>query len=163
MTISSAKRLCPITRLLLVPALVLGLFGGVTTAGAAPAQAVVSAGVTLATTNRVLSYTATRKGAPYQLGAVGPSRFDCSGLTKWAYARVGKKLPRTAAQQYAATIRVSRAKARRGDLVFFMSGRTVYHTGIYAGAGKVWHAPKPGSRVKVVAIWTSAVTYGRVR
>ena len=89
--------------------------------------------------------------------------FDCSGLTLYAYGRAGKRLPRTAQQQYAASTRISRAAARPGDLVFFHSGRTIYHVAVYAGAGWIWHAPKPGKRVAKVRLWTSAVTYGRVR
>jgi cell wall-associated NlpC family hydrolase len=154
---STASR--PATSLLLVLTLVLGLLGGAATVGAAPAQAAVSATVA----NRVLSFAASRRGAPYKYGAAGPTRFDCSGLTKWAYARAGKTLPRTAAQQYGATIRVSRANARRGDLIFFMSGGRPYHMGVYAGSGKLWHAPKTGDVVKLSTIWSSAVTFGRVR
>jgi cell wall-associated NlpC family hydrolase len=160
MTFSCSSVSRPATRLLVLLTLVLGLFGGV---GAAPAQATVSAGVSASMTTSALHYAASKKGAPYRYGAVGPYRFDCSGLTKWAYARAGRRLPRTVAQQYAATIRVSRAYARPGDLVFFMSGGRPYHVGIYAGAGRVWHAPKTGDHVKLSTIWTSAVAYGRVR
>ena len=28
-------------------------------------------------------------GRPYEWGAVGPDRFDCSGLTSWAYRQAG--------------------------------------------------------------------------
>ena len=153
----------PATRLLLTLTLVSGLLGGVTaTTGAAPAQARTTA-VTASTANRAVSYAAAKRGAPYKYGAAGPSRFDCSGLTKWSYSRAGRWLPRTTRQQYAATTRVSRTHLRKGDLVFFLRGRTPYHVGIYAGSQKVWHAPKPGQRVKLSRIWTTAVAYGRVR
>ena len=156
---SRSTVLRPVTRFLVVLTFFIGLSGGVATTGAPTAQAAVSSSVA----TKALTDTASRKGALYKFGAVGPTRFDCSGLTKWAYARVGKKLPRTAAQQYKATIRVSRANARKGDLVFFLSGGRVYHVGVYAGAGRVWHSPRTGSRVKLVTIWTSAVRFGRVR
>ena len=56
-----------------------------------------------------------------------------------------------------------RAATRRlGDLVFFHSGRYVYHVGIYAGHGKIWHSPRPGTRVRLEKIWTHSVWYGRV-
>jgi cell wall-associated NlpC family hydrolase len=58
---------------------------------------------------------------------------------------------------------VSRASARPGDLVFFMSGGRPYHVGVRGSAGRVWHSPKAGDRVKLSTIWTSAVAYGRVR
>jgi cell wall-associated NlpC family hydrolase len=143
--------------------LVVGLFGGVTTTGAAPAKATGSSGVSATTANRALHFAATRKGAPYRYGAVGPRRFDCSGFTKWSYARAGKRLPRSTTQQYRATIRVTRSHARRGDLVFFLSGGRTYHVGIYAGAGRIWHAPKPGDHVRLAKIWSRSVAYRRVR
>jgi cell wall-associated NlpC family hydrolase len=163
MTSSRPRSSRPAKRLLVALTLVLGLFGGAATTAAAPAQAAVAAGVSTSLASRALHYTAAKTGTPYQYGAAGPNRFDCSGLTRWAYARAGRSLPRTVAQQYAATIRVSRAHARPGDLVFFMGGRTPYHVGVYAGAGKVWHAPHSGDRVRLSTIWTSAVAYGRVR
>ncbi|HEX3003630.1 MAG TPA: C40 family peptidase [Angustibacter sp.] len=112
---------------------------------------------------RAVSVAATRRGAVYRLGAQGPRAFDCSGLTRWSYARVGKRLPRTAQQQWAATLHIRPTSRRPGDLVFFFSGRRVYHVAMYAGNGYIWHAPKPGTRVKRVKLWTSHVRYGRVR
>jgi len=150
----------PVTRLLMVLALVLGLSGGVATTLAPPAQA---AGASSSVRYKALHYAASKKGAPYVYGAAGPWRFDCSGLTMWSYARAGKRIPRTAAQQYAATIHFRKVWRKPGDLVFFVRGGTIYHVGIYAGGGKIWHAPRTGSVVKLVNLWTSAVRYGRVR
>jgi cell wall-associated NlpC family hydrolase len=147
-----------LARLAVVMMVATGLTG-LSSLTAAPAHAAVTA----ATGSRAVSIAATRNGAPYVWGAVGPTRFDCSGLTKWVYGRVGKRLPRTAAQQYAATTHISARSRRVGDLVFFKSGGYVYHVGIYAGAGRIWHAPKPGDHVKLATLWTSAVSYGRVR
>jgi cell wall-associated NlpC family hydrolase len=163
MTVLRSRVSRPASNLLVALTLVLGLFGGVATTGAVSAQAAVSAGVSAPLATRALRNAASRNGDPYQWGAVGPYRFDCSGLTKWAYAHAGMGLPRTVAQQYAATIRLARAHVRPGDLVFFMSGGRPYHVGIYAGGGRVWHAPSPGNHVRLAAIWTTAVAYGRVR
>jgi hypothetical protein len=120
-------------------------------------------GVSAATGRLALYYASSRRGAPYRSGGAGPWQFDCSGLTLWSYGRVGRRLPRTADQQYRATIRLSSAQRRAGDLVFFLSGGRSYHTGIYAGAGRLWHAPGAGRSVRLSVIWTSAVAYGRVR
>lgn len=109
-----------------------------------------------------LNVAASKQGSPYQWGATGPYRFDCSGLTLYSFKRAGKKLPRTAAAQYNSTRHISASTRRRGDLVFFHSGGSVYHVGIYAGSGEIWHAPKTGARVRLERIWTSAVWYGRV-
>ncbi|MER6012469.1 C40 family peptidase [Streptomyces bluensis] len=112
---------------------------------------------------KALRVAASKKGSPYSWGATGPKRFDCSGLTLYSYKKAGKKLPRTAAAQYNKTKRVSAKSRKAGDLVFFHSGSYVYHVGIYAGKGKIWHSPKTGDVVKLERIWTKSVWYGRVR
>jgi cell wall-associated NlpC family hydrolase len=147
-----------VARLAVIMMVATGLIG-LSSLTAQPAHASVS----LATGSKAVHVAATRKGSPYVWGASGPNKFDCSGLTKWVYGRVGKRLPRTTNQQYAATAHISAKSRRAGDLVFFKSGRNVYHVGIYAGGGRIWHAPKPGDRVKLATLWTSHVSYGRVR
>ncbi|MFD9424555.1 MULTISPECIES: C40 family peptidase [unclassified Streptomyces] len=112
---------------------------------------------------KALKIAASKKGSPYKYGASGPRRFDCSGLTLYSFKKAGKKLPRTAQQQYNKTRHISSSKRKKGDLVFFHSGRSVYHVGIYAGKGKIWHSPKTGSLVRLEKIWSHSVWYGRVR
>lgn len=113
--------------------------------------------------SKALQVAASKKGAPYKYGASGPRRFDCSGLTLYSYKKAGKKLPRTAQQQYNKTRHISASSRQQGDLVFFHSGSSVYHVGIYAGRNKIWHSPKTGSWVKLEKIWSKSVWYGRVR
>ena len=145
-------------RMLLTLVAALAMVAGLATG---PAATRADAAVPVATTDAALRTVATRAGKPYVWGATGPNSFDCSGLTQWTYRQVGRTLPRTAAQQAAATIRVS--KPWVGDLVFFKnSSGHVYHVGIYAGYGQIWDAPKPGRVVSKRKIWTSAVFYGRV-
>lgn len=112
---------------------------------------------------KALNVAASKKGSPYGWGATGPHRFDCSGLTLYSFKKAGKKLPRTAQQQYNRTRHISASHRKRGDLVFFHSGRSIYHVGIYAGKGKIWHSPRTGSVVRLEKIWTKSVYYGRVR
>jgi cell wall-associated NlpC family hydrolase len=113
--------------------------------------------------SKALKVAASKKGSPYRYGATGPNRFDCSGLTLYAYKKAGKSLPRTAQAQYNRTRHVPASGRKAGDLVFFRSGGSVYHVGIYAGQGKIWHSPKTGSVVKLSKIWSKSVRYGRVR
>ncbi|CAK7282676.1 C40 family peptidase [Streptomyces sp. RM1] len=127
---------------------------------AVPGMSSDASAATMAT--KALQIAASKKGAPYQWGATGPRRFDCSGLTLYSFKKAGKKLPRTAAQQYNKTHHISASSRRAGDLVFFHSGRNVYHVGIYAGHGKIWHAPKTGVVVRLEKIWSRSVWYGRV-
>jgi cell wall-associated NlpC family hydrolase len=102
-------------------------------------------------------------GKPYRFGAWGPSAFDCSGLTGYAYRSVRINLPRTADGQFRAARHVAKAVARPGDLVFWVRGGHAYHVAVYAGAGRVWHAPKPGQRVRPASIWSwGEVRFGRI-
>lgn len=101
-------------------------------------------------------------GTHYCHGGNSPKCFDCSGFTQYVYKKHGTLLPRVADDQYRKVQHVSRSKARPGDLVFFMSNGYAYHVGIYVGNGKVLHAPKHHSKVRVEKIWTRNVRFGRV-
>ncbi|MFF4485647.1 NlpC/P60 family protein [Streptomyces sp. NPDC001544] len=85
-------------------------------------------------------------GRPYVWGANGPSAFDCSGLTQWAYAQAGVHLPRTSQEQRYAGRQIPLSEARPGDLVVYRSDAG--HVGMYAGNGQVIHAPYPGAPVR---------------
>jgi peptidoglycan DL-endopeptidase CwlO len=89
-------------------------------------------------------------GKAYVWGATGPQAFDCSGLTSYAWARAGKRLPRTSRAQYAATRRISRSEWQPGDLLFFAKpGRPIHHVAMYIGNGKMVEAPHRRARVRV--------------
>ncbi|MGH3343884.1 MAG: NlpC/P60 family protein [Carbonactinosporaceae bacterium] len=112
--------------------------------------------------HRVLAMAERLEGIPYVYGAETPgSGFDCSGFTSYIYAKLGKQLPRTAAEQHAAATQVAPSQARPGDLVFFHGSGGVYHVAIYAGGHKVWQSPRPGRSVELAEIWTSAISFGR--
>ena len=57
---------------------------------------------------------------------------------------------------------VSKGAKKKGDLVGFYNGGGYYHIAIYAGGGKIWHAPRPGKSVEKVKIWTSAYKVRRL-
>ncbi|MFJ8034728.1 NlpC/P60 family protein [Streptomyces sp. NPDC096032] len=131
------------------------------------------------TARTVIEAALAQRGVPYSWGggsASGPSYgiccspsgksgagvqgFDCSGLTQYAYARAGIRLPRTAAAQAGvgrripARLGISALKA--GDLVFYAyaPGRdaTIYHVGIYLGGGRMINAARPGTVVRLDAV-----------
>lgn len=112
---------------------------------------------------KALQVARAKRGKPYKYGANGPNAFDCSGYTQFAYKKAGRKLPRTAAQQYKATWHIKKSKRLPGDLIFFGSGSDKYHVAIYAGGNWMWDAPKSGEKVHKRKIYTSAVTYGRIK
>jgi cell wall-associated NlpC family hydrolase len=91
-------------------------------------------------------------GDPYRWGASGPSSFDCSGLTSFAWRAAGVSLPHSSSAQYSSGRRVARSDLRPGDLVFFYS--PISHVGIYVGGGRMIDAPYPGMSVKVTSIST---------
>ncbi|MES9524276.1 NlpC/P60 family protein [Streptomyces capoamus] len=95
----------------------------------------------------------TRLGSPYVYGATGPSSFDCSGLTSWAYAQAGVSIPRTSeAQAQIGTKIYNQSDLKVGDLVFFFND--IHHVGLYAGNGQILHAPRTGTVVRYESMTT---------
>ncbi|MER5512760.1 bifunctional lytic transglycosylase/C40 family peptidase [Streptomyces sp. NPDC002766] len=87
--------------------------------------------------------------SPKGRSGTGISGFDCSGLTLYAYAKAGISLPRTAAEQYAASEPVKPGDVRPGDLVFYGSTlSSIHHVGLYIGGGWILDAPRPGTKVR---------------
>jgi cell wall-associated NlpC family hydrolase len=85
---------------------------------------------------------------------------DCSGFTYLVYRALGVTIPRDAAPQAAAGVKVARASLRAGDLVFFRSSSgQVHHVGMYVGSGRMIHAAATGLPVSVVSL--SAEPYSR--
>jgi len=102
-------------------------------------------------------------GVPYSWGGGGPDGptygsdqganikgFDCSGLTRYAYAQMGISLPHYTGDQWNAGTRISKDQLKPGDLVFFYSD--LHHMGMYIGDGKMVHAPQTGDVVKISSI-----------
>jgi peptidoglycan DL-endopeptidase CwlO len=98
-------------------------------------------------------------GTPYRYGGAAPGGFDCSGLVQYVYAQLGKKLPRTAAEQAAAVRHVPRSQAVPGDLVLFPGGG---HIAIYLGGNMMLDAPHTGSSVGIRQIYSANVSFGHV-
>ncbi|MQY05963.1 C40 family peptidase [Actinomadura macrotermitis] len=96
---------------------------------------------------QALRLAMTKIGRPYVWGAAGPSTFDCSGLTMWAYKQVGISLPHYTGSQWNAGTHISRDQLQPGDLVFFYSD--LHHMGMYVGDGKMLHAPQTGDVIKI--------------
>jgi peptidoglycan DL-endopeptidase CwlO len=108
-------------------------------------------------------------GSPYVWGAEGPSTFDCSGLTSFAYAAAGVTIPRVSRAQFAAYAGMRPVDPMHlvaGDLVFFADNpgvpSTIHHVGMYIGKGLMVEAPHTGAVVRTSSIWRSSYA-GAVR
>jgi cell wall-associated NlpC family hydrolase len=101
-----------------------------------------------------INYACGMRGLPYVWGGNGPDHghagFDCSGLTKAAYAAAGVNLPRTAQTQYNAGPHVPAGQPLLpGDLVFYGTPHNIHHVGLYIGAGLMINAPTFGQPVQI--------------
>lgn len=102
-------------------------------------------------------------GAPYVFGAAGPSSFDCSGLTMWAWAQAGVSLPHSAAAQYASLPKVPLSAVQPGDIIYYDNFGA--HVGIYVGGGQIVQArhPGPGGQVQYSSMMGYDTPVGAVR
>lgn len=118
----------------------------------------------------VIRRAGTQIGVPYSWGGgslTGPSRgvdqgagtvgFDCSGLTRFAFAGVGVLLPRWSGDQYNAGRKVPPAQAKRGDLLFWGPGGS-QHEAIYLGGGQMLEAQQTGVPIKISPVRMSGMT-----
>ena len=87
----------------------------------------------------VIDYAISRIGCAYQWAAEGPNTFDCSGLIKWAYSKVGVSLPHYSGAQYTNTQRITEQQLQPGDLVFWGSGGSE-HVALFIGNNELVHA-----------------------
>lgn len=86
-------------------------------------------------------------GKPYRWAAAGPSAFDCSGLTSFAWRAAGVELPRTSRAQFGSLPRVASDQLKPGDLVYSPG-----HIGMFIGDGQMIHAPLTGRDVEVAPL-----------
>ncbi len=108
----------------------------------------------------VLRTAMAQRGSRYRYGGVSRGGFDCSGFTRWVYAKHGVALPHNAAAQSRTGQKIDRKDLKPGDLVFFSTrGMRVGHVGVYTGDGKFIHASNPRGGVKVDSL--SSSYYGK--
>jgi cell wall-associated NlpC family hydrolase len=81
------------------------------------------------------------KGTRYRLGGLSKKGVDCSGFVYLTYrAKFGIDLPRTTRYQVEQGVSVSRRNLKPGDLVFFRTGPSKRHVGIYLDNQAFVHA-----------------------
>jgi cell wall-associated NlpC family hydrolase len=106
--------------------------------------------------NTALQAALSKRGSRYQWGGNGPDAFDCSGLTRFAYAAAGVTIPRVAVDQYRVGRPVAQNELQPGDLVFYDDGTgnpaAIHHVAMYVSESKMVDAPTEGQLVDVRAI-----------
>jgi cell wall-associated NlpC family hydrolase len=135
--------------------LILGLLAG---CGGAPAHRVSADGemFDLAGLDEqrasVVMAALSQVGTPYVYGGSDPGQgLDCSGLTQFAHAAAGVRIPRISTEQRAAARPVGRRPAP-GDLVFFRTGPSQYHVGVMVDGDRFVHASTSKRRVRLSSL-----------
>jgi cell wall-associated NlpC family hydrolase len=103
----------------------------------------------------VIAYAAKFVGVvPYGMGNSPTTSFSCDGYTQYVFAAFGINLPRTADRQAARGVRIAKADAVAGDLVWWPG----QHVGIYDGAGGMYNSPNWGRYVEhATSLWGNPV------
>ncbi|WP_433380914.1 NlpC/P60 family protein [Streptosporangium sp. CA-115845] len=100
-----------------------------------------------------LQFAYAQIGKPYQWGGEGPGSYDCSGLAQTAWRNAGVSIPRTTWEQWSwgagRRVPLDVNRLQPGDLLF---SKGLGHMGMYAGNGKMVHAPRTGDIVKEVEL-----------
>jgi peptidoglycan DL-endopeptidase RipB len=133
-------------------------FGGTSTGSVAPGGARVRGPQAI---EYVIRRGGSQMGVPYSWGGGlpnGPSAgvdsdegkigFDCSGLTRYAFAGVGVLIPKYSGDQYNTGRKVPVSQAKRGDLLFWGPGGS-QHVALYLGGGQMLEASGSAGKVTV--------------
>lgn len=125
------------------------------TAQSAIAYALQYGGVRTTIVQTALSYL----GDPYLLGGSTHAGIDCSGLVMVAYAAVGIHLGHLVSDEDDVATPIPESEALPGDVVVFNDDE---HIGIYLGQGMLIQAPKPGTPVDIVPVWSIPHHFARI-
>lgn len=95
---------------------------------------------TTATKEKLITQHREWHGTPYRYGGMSKRGIDCSGFVYLTYRnKFGIELPRSTEQQSEAGTEISQRQLSAGDLVFFRTGFSKQHVGIYMSNRKFLH------------------------
>jgi cell wall-associated NlpC family hydrolase len=108
-----------------------------------------------------LDFAKANLGERYVLGGMGPDVWDCSGITKAAYAAAGIYIGTHSATNQFNTMASARklvplSEAQVGDLMWYSQESAFngdkYHVVIYLGGDMMLEAPNPARTVRIVPL-----------
>jgi cell wall-associated NlpC family hydrolase len=109
-----------------------------------------------------IAFARKQLGEAYVLGGMGPNVWDCSGITKAAYAAAGIYIgTHSATNQFREMARQQKLiplrEIQRGDLLWYSPEPGVFdgdkaHVVLYLGNDMMLEAPHPGSVVRIVQV-----------
>jgi cell wall-associated NlpC family hydrolase len=125
-----------------------GVGGSLQIGGSCPAQYLGDTG------SKAAKVACQQIGKRYVWATNGPSTFDCSGLTQYAWGKYGVSLTHFTGAQWKEGTPVSSSQLRPGDLVFFYGD--LHHMGMYVGKvdgrSVMVHAPHSGDVVRMAYV-----------
>jgi cell wall-associated NlpC family hydrolase len=119
---------------------------------------------------KMLAFAKAQLGEPYVLGGMGPNIWDCSGITKAAYAAAGIYIGTHSATNQFRTMAAAKKliplnQLQPGDLMWYTKepgnfDGDKYHVVINLGNGMMLEAPQAGKPVRITAIrWGEMFKY----
>lgn len=117
-----------------------------------------------------INFAKRQLGEAYVLGGMGPNIWDCSGITKAAYAAAGIYIGTHSATNQFNTMAFAKKliplqDMQPGDLMWYTREPQIfngdkYHVVMFVGNGMMLEAPRPGAVVRIVPIrWGEMFPY----
>ena len=131
-----------------IPGSVANAVDGVPTANGVAGPTAVAAAVNangLFDTASAVSCARSRIGSPYEWGATGPLKFDCSGLMQFCYRSMGIEIGRNTSAQKNNGRPIPFSALQPGDLIF---PAEYDHVVMYTGGNMMIDAPDYGQTVQ---------------
>ena len=109
---------------------------------------------TSATRNAIVATAKSKIGTDYELGGVGPEKFDNCGFIYYCYKENGVKIPRLTADIAKCGTEISLSEAEPGDILVFSNsvGGPAEFLGIYTGNDSFIASFKPGKATQLTKI-----------